>query len=115
MSAPSHILFVAPNPYFRIAREETLQHAGYRLSTFASASEALDKIGSNNFAFDLMILCDSLAAEQRGHLIAMVKVTSPHIPVLVIGDTRDRLADGVVSDLDGPEALLDHITALLPP
>ncbi len=113
MSLLRHVLYVGPNDEVRATRQEMLQRAGYVVRSFQSTPQALRAISSGRAAFDIVVVCDCAAAVERARLIATVKAASPHVPVLVIGDRRDPLADGVVNELDGPQALLDHVSALL--
>jgi DNA-binding NtrC family response regulator len=108
-----HILCVAPDGCFHTPREEILQDAGYAVRSFPSTSQALRTICGRSVAFDIVVVCDCIRADERARFIATVKATSPHTPVLVIGERRDLLADGVVSDHDGQRALLDHVAGLL--
>ncbi len=113
MSLLRHIVCVAPNRNFRTSHEEILRRAGYAVRSFPSTFQALRAICSGRVVVDIVVVCDCMPVEERARLIATVKATSPHTPVLIIGDRREPLADGVVSELEGPQALLNHIAGLL--
>jgi DNA-binding NtrC family response regulator len=113
VSLTRYILSVAPDPTLRRLREELLRRAGYVVTSLPSTSEALATISGKRIAFDIMIVCDCTPGDERRRLIAMLKATSPHTPVLVIGEHRELLCDDVVHGLNGAQALLDHVAGLL--
>ncbi len=113
MLTPGHILSIAPDPSLRATREGILQDAGYAVTSLSNTSEALAIIGGERIAFDILIVCDCTPADERSRLIATLKATSPHTPVLVIGQQREPLSDDVMHGLNGPQALLDRVARLL--
>lgn len=115
MPLPRHILSVAPNCCLRNTREEIFKTAGYAVTSVPSTSDALRQLRGTGDAFDIVVVCDCTPAHERVRLVATLKVTSPAIPVLLIGvgERREFLTDDAVGRLDGPEALLNHIAALL--
>jgi DNA-binding NtrC family response regulator len=113
LSLPRHILSVAPNCCLRATREEIFKTAGYAVTSLSSTSEALRKLSGNGFAFDIVVVCDCIPADDRSRFIATVKATSPTIPILLIGEGRELLITDAVRGLDGPEALLNHVAGLM--
>lgn len=96
-----------------MTREEIFKSAGYAVSSVPSTFDALRKLSGNGYAFDIVVVCDCIPAEERLRFIATVKATSPTTPILVIGDRRELLTDDAVRGLDGPQALLNHLAGLL--
>jgi DNA-binding response OmpR family regulator len=96
-----------------MTREDIFKGAGYAVTSVPSTSDALRKLSSNGFAFDIAVVCDCIPADDRARFIATVKATSPNIPILLIGGRREPLTDDVVGRLDGPESLLNHLAGLL--
>ena len=115
MPLPRHILSVAPNCCLRYTREEIFKAAGYAVTSVPSTSDALQQLSGTGDAFDIVVVCDCTPADDRARLVATLKVTSPAIPVLLVGVGKQKefLIDDAVGRLDGPEALLNHIAALL--
>lgn len=115
MPLPRHILSIAPNCCLRANREEVFKSAGYDVTSVASTSDGLRKLSATGDAFDIVIVCDCTPADDRARFIAALKFTSPDMPILLIGEQRELLADDVVRALDGPRVLLNHIEVLLAP
>lgn len=113
MPLPRHILSVTTNCCQRTTREEILQGAGYHVTSVPSTSDALRKVTANGGAFDLVVICDCTPADDRARFIAALKFASPAVPILLIGEQREMLADDKVGASEGPQALLNHVEALL--
>jgi DNA-binding response OmpR family regulator len=72
---------------------------GYRVTTVATASAALDEI--ENAVPDLIILDHILAAGEKGvEFIPRIKALAAHVPIIVISGTLD--IQGRVAALSGP-------------
>jgi DNA-binding NtrC family response regulator len=110
---PRHILSVAPNRCLRTTREEIFERAGYAVTSLSSIFDALRKLSGNGDAFDIVVVCGCIPAEERSRFIATIKATSPTTPILLIGEEREPLTDDAVRGLDGPELLLNHVAGLL--
>ena len=93
--------------------EDVIEDAGYAVTSFPSTFDALRKLSGIGDAFDIVVICDCIPAEERSRFIATIKATSPTTPILLIGEEREPLTDDAVRGLDGPEALLNHVAGLL--
>ncbi len=113
MPLPRQILSVATNCRCRAIREEILTSAAYAVKSPPSTSEALQILSGNGYAFDLVVVCDCVPAEERLRFIATIKATSPNLPILLIGANRDSLVDDLVTGYDEPTTMLSRVANLL--
>lgn len=99
-------------------RKLVLEHAGFRVIPASSAQQAIEILNSE--AVDL-VLSDHVMPETTGAaLAAMVKQLQPQIPFLLLSGVNDlppgaEAADGFMSKLEGPEAMISKVRALLNP
>jgi DNA-binding NtrC family response regulator len=96
-----------------MTREDIFKRAGYAVTSLPSTSDALRKLSSDDFAFDIVVVCDCIPADERARFVATAKAISPTIPILLIGEEGQPLTDDAVRGLDGPQALLNHVAGLL--
>ncbi len=107
MPLPCHILSIAPNGGLRTIRDGILQDAGYVVTSLPSTYDALRVLNGTGYAFDIVIVCDCVPAEERSRFIATVKAASPSTPMLLIGKEREPLTDDFAHD--EPQNILDRV------
>lgn len=106
------VLSVSTDPPLLKTRSLLLRNAGYtvveQLSVKAAASDFLSG------DFDAVLLCHSIAEEQRAGLIGLVRGRSPSTRIVLIsdrlGESDPRVDATAESD---PEALLENLATLL--
>jgi len=98
-------------------RQLILEAKGYRVLLATSAEQGMEVFRSN--PVDL-VLTDHLMARTMGtEMAAAMKRFKPHVPIILLTGTNSppegaENADAYVCKGDGPEALLNRISALLP-
>src|SRR5271169_5539675 len=98
-------------------RQLILEAKGYRVLVATSAEQGMEVFRSN--PVDL-VLTDHLMARTMGtEMAAAMKRFKPHVPIILLTGTNSppegaENADAYVCKGDGPEALLNRISALLP-
>jgi CheY-like chemotaxis protein len=97
-------------------RKLVLEQAGFRVLTASSAQQALEVLTGT--PVDL-VLSDHLMPDTTGaRLAAMVKELQPRTPFLLLSGVNDlpagaEAADGFMSKLEGPEAMIVKVRSLL--
>jgi CheY-like chemotaxis protein len=95
-----HVLIADRNPASRVAREQQLRGAGFRVSVARTGFEAIVKASCQ--VPDLILLDESLAegdieTAEVSRLLTRCPVTS-HIPIVRLGK-RNRMPQRLLSDL----------------
>lgn len=95
-----HVLIADCNPASRVAREQQLRTAGFRVSAARTGFEAIVKASCQ--VPDLILLDESLAdgdieTAEVSRLLTTCPVTS-HIPIVQLG-RRNRMPQRLLSDL----------------
>lgn len=106
------ILSVSPSPALLQTRSHLLRRAGYRVADQSSIDAAAKEFLDGDF--DAVILCHSIAADQRTRLIKVIRSHSPSTSILIVsgrfGESDPRV-DAVVEN--DPEVLLSGVAAAL--
>ena len=97
-------------------RKYVLQKAGYEVLTADSAGRALEIIAVTHI--DLIIADHLMPGMTGAELLAQVKQIHPTVPFLLLSGVNDlpagaELADGFLSKVEGPEAMIATIRRLL--
>jgi CheY-like chemotaxis protein len=97
-------------------RKLLLASAGYVVLTAASGEEGLEAFRQN--PVDLVIADHFLSDKSGAEIAAEMKGMKPHVPILIVSAAEEppaglEFADGFLSKLDGPDALLDRVASLL--
>lgn len=106
------ILNVSTNPSLLETRSLLLRAAGYIVVEQSSIKAAANEFLSGDF--DAVILCYSIAQEQRDRLVNLIRAQSPSTPILIITGRFgqfDRRVDAVIEN--DPESLLQEVAAIL--
>jgi len=93
-----------------------LASAGYVVLTAASGEEGLKVFKEN--PVDLVIADHFLSDKSGAEIAAEMKGMKPQVPILIVSAAEEppaglEFADGFLSKLDGPDALLDRVASLL--
>ena len=97
-------------------RKLVLERADFRVVTASSAEQALAILDNNEVD---AIVCDHLMPQMTGAaLAAKVKARWPKLPFLLLSGVNEipagaEIADGFMSKLDGPDAMVDKVRSLL--
>ena len=97
-------------------RKLVLERADFRVLTASSGEKALEILDSNEVH---AVVCDQLMPQMTGTaLAAMVKARWPKLPFLLLSGVNEiptgaDVADGFMSKLDGPDAMVDKVRSLL--
>jgi CheY-like chemotaxis protein len=97
-------------------RKFVLQKAGYSVLTASSGAAALEILQNTNVD---LVLSDHLMPEMTGtELVSQVRCTHPTLPFIILSGLNDipvgaELADEFLSKLEGPEAMIDRVRALI--
>ena len=108
------ILSVGRDPALMHTRNTVLASAGYSVLQSFTTRDAFQTFMSRDI--DLVILCHTIPEDERGKLIASMKQRSKRTPLIKInanGETDNKLVDGYVHSLDGPQALLNCVAQVL--
>ena len=97
-------------------RKLLLASAGYVVLTAASGEEGLEAFRQNQV--DLVIADHFLSNKSGAEIAAEMKGMKPHVPILIVSAAEEppaglEFADGFLSKLDGPDALLERVASLL--
>jgi DNA-binding response OmpR family regulator len=97
-------------------RKLLLASAGYAVLTASSGEEGLEVF--KNSTVDLVIADHFLSDKSGAEIAAEMKALKPQVPILIVSGAEEappglEFADGFLSKLDGPDALLERIAALL--
>jgi CheY-like chemotaxis protein len=93
-----------------------LSSAGYRVLTAASGEEGLEVFKKT--AVDLVIADHFLSDKSGAEIAGEMKALKPQVPILIVSGAEEapagmEFADGFLSKMDGPDALLERIALLL--
>ena len=97
-------------------RKLVLERADFRVMTASSAEQALNIL--DNHEVDAVV-CDHLMPQMTGAVLAAkVKARWPKLPFLLLSGVNEipagaELADGFMSKLDGPDAMVDKVRSML--
>jgi CheY-like chemotaxis protein len=97
-------------------RTMVLEKAGFRVIAAASGQRALEIM--QTLHVDLVI-SDHLMPEMTGaQLVSLAKAAHPNLPFLMVSGVNNipegaELADGFLSKLEGPEAMIERVRSLL--
>jgi CheY-like chemotaxis protein len=97
-------------------RKLLLASAGYTVLTAASGEEGLEAFRQN--PVDLVIADHFLSDKSGAEIAAEMKGMKPQVPILIVSAAEEppaglEFADGFLSKLDGPDALLERVASLL--
>jgi DNA-binding response OmpR family regulator len=97
-------------------RKLLISAAGYSVLTAASGEDGLEVFKAN--PVDLVIADHFLSDKSGAEIAAEMKVLKPQVPILIVSAAEEapaglEFADGFLSKLDGPDALLERIALLL--
>jgi len=98
-------------------RQLMLEAKGYRVLLATSAEEGMEIFRSN--PVDLVVTDHLMARTMGTEMAAAMKRLKPHVPIILLTGTNSppegaENADAYVCKGDGPEVLLNRISALLP-
>lgn len=106
------VLSVGLDAMLLSSRNFTLQSAGYFVVPAFSLKEAVDHF--RNGDFDLVLLCQSIPAQERDRLTIWIRASGSRIPVVVVSSDRGERGAFTESTVDSaPSALLAGITQVL--
>ncbi len=97
-------------------RKLLLSSVGYVVLTASSGEEGLKVFEQN--PVDLVIADHFLSDKSGAEIAAEMKTTKPQVPILIVSASEEppaglEFADGFLSKLDGPDALLERVSSLL--
>jgi DNA-binding response OmpR family regulator len=97
-------------------RKLLLTSAGYAVLTASSGEEGLEVFKKNTV--DLVIADHFLSDKSGTEIAGEMKALKPQVPILIVSGAEEapaglEFADGFLSKLDGPDALLERIATLL--
>jgi CheY-like chemotaxis protein len=97
-------------------RKLLLASVGYVVLTASSGEEGLEIFEQN--PVDLVIADHFLSDKSGAEIAAEMKATKPQVPILIVSASEEPpagldFADGFLSKLDGPDALLERVSSLL--
>jgi DNA-binding response OmpR family regulator len=97
-------------------RKLLLTRAGYAVLTASSGEEGLEVFKKNTV--DLVIADHFLSDKSGTEIAGEMKALKPQVPILIVSGAEEapaglEFADGFLSKLDGPDALLERIATLL--
>lgn len=109
-----YVLSISDDPSTAPIRNTVLAHAGYGVIPVRSARAALEAMAARQVS--IVVIGNSVPVQERRRLCA--EALRRGIPAVVL-DSRDRGADGTSTEhfnpLDGPEAFLEKLAALVRP
>jgi CheY-like chemotaxis protein len=96
-------------------RKLLLASVGYVVLTASSGEEGLEIFEQN--PVDLVIADHFLSDKSGAEIAAEMKATKPQVPILIVSASEEPpagldFADGFLSKLDGPDALLERVSSL---
>jgi DNA-binding response OmpR family regulator len=97
-------------------RKLLLTSAGYAVLTASSGEEGLEVFKKNTV--DLVIADHFLSDKSGTEIAGEMKALKPQVPIMIVSGAEEapaglEFADGFLSKLDGPDALLERIATLL--
>lgn len=97
-------------------RKLLLASAGYAVLTASSGEEGLEIFKQSTV--DLVIADHFLSDKSGAEIAAEMKALKPQVPILIVSGAEEapaglEFADGFLSKLDGPDALLERMASLL--
>ena len=94
-------------------RSAVLRQAGYDVVVAGNSPDLVNRLFNGDF--DLVLLCDSMRAEERRRLTAIVKGHTPSTPVVVI-HSEEEMVDQIDDEgiLCRPESVLEAVREALP-
>lgn len=101
-SLPARILLVDDNAHGLSARRSVLEELGHRITTAATAADALDQF--HRQPFDLVVTDYKMPRMNGVELIARLRREAPVIPVILISGYVDAL--GLSEDNTGADAVI---------
>jgi CheY-like chemotaxis protein len=106
------VLSVGLDPVLLATRNQVLKSAGYIVVSAASVAEAVDRFRSGDF--DLLVLCHSIPAIERGRLTCLIRASGSRIPVVAVSARQYQWDDFADVTLDhDPQELLRGVKAVL--
>lgn len=113
----THILAVSPDPELQDSRCSILSSAGYLVDQAISIDKAIGGFQAGDF--DIVLLCHSIAIQDRDRLACLIRASGSIVPVVyvtaaagqVAGRASDTLADASVES--APDRLLSGIRQAL--
>jgi DNA-binding response OmpR family regulator len=111
-STQALILNVGQDSALLNTRTLILQAAGYSVQAACSIHQAIEDFKAADF--DLVLLCHSLALQDRSRLVALIRASGSRIPVVTIagsGQEADPFADVTVES--APEKLFLCISQVM--
>jgi len=109
---PFLILSAGRDPNLLNQRSAMLRQAGYEVVVAGNSPQLVNRLFNGDF--DLVLLCDSIRAEERRRLTAIVKGHTPSTPVLLVAQAEDAaerpIDDGIVCC---PERILEMVREVL--
>ncbi len=106
------VLSVGLDPHLLDSRSLVLQSAGYLVVTADSIKQAVDRFEEGDF--DLVLLCQSIAAKEKDRLTGWIRASGSGVPVVFVSGNLDPgdVTAGVTVGSD-PQALLWGIREVL--
>jgi CheY-like chemotaxis protein len=106
------VLSVGLDPVLLATRNQVLKSAGYIVVSAASVAEAVDRFRSGDF--DLLVLCHSIPAIERGRLTCLIRASGSRIPVVAVSARQYQWDDFADVTLDhDPQEFLRGVEAVL--
>ena len=108
------LLSVGLDPSLMRIRTTVLANAGYSVLPSFTSRDAFQIFTSHDI--DLVILCHTIPEEEKVKLISFMKQENKRTPLICIhanGEAPNKLVDGYIHNLDGPEALLARVAQVL--
>ncbi len=108
------VISLGTNPELVWLRDFVLQGAGFSVHSTTDSEEALERVRRGECA--ILVLCYSLSAPVMRDLSEALKEFCPRSRTLFITNERiekPQFADALVYGVEGPEALIDAISALV--
>jgi DNA-binding response OmpR family regulator len=106
------ILSVGLDATLLVTRTQIMRGVGYFVEQTTSIAKAFRRFCDGDF--DFIVVCHSLPMKARNEFIGRIKARKPSAKVIFVSTGQDPDAvDGVVHSMNGPQALLGSISALL--
>lgn len=112
---PPRVLSIGSYPVVFETRNRILELAGFEVVPCFRGTDVLTRFVSRSF--DAVVIGDTCRS-LRLEIIRDLRRANPHVPIIVVYPWAERsidseLADAAVDSLQGPEALLRALTALV--
>lgn len=108
------VISVGTNPELVWLRDFVLQGAGFNVHSTTDTDEALARVKRGDCA--ILVMCYTLPAPAMQDLSEALKEFCPRSRTLFITNQRmekPQFADALVYGVEGPEALIDAVSALV--